>query len=98
MRAPILNQPLIAVVDGHIEKVDWDDRDNRPVWTGHIAQGKQRIGDRDVALDKADPIVRERRLRVAVDGLCLGTEVLHHCDVPLHKITLRRHEGSIFGE
>jgi hypothetical protein len=30
--------------------------------------------------------------------LRLGTEVLHHCDPPLQKVTLRRHEGSIFGE
>ncbi len=28
----------------------------------------------------------------------LGTEVLHHCNPPLQKVTLRRHEGSIFGE
>jgi hypothetical protein len=30
--------------------------------------------------------------------LRLGTEVLHHCDPPLQKVTLRRHEGSVFGE
>ncbi len=55
--------------------------------------------DRDIAFDEAHPVVGERGLRGAVDGLLrLGTEVLHHCDPPLQKVTLRRHEGSAFGK
>ena len=98
MRAPILDQPLTPVADGHVEKVDWDHGNDRPVRTVDIVQGKERVGDRDIGIDEADPIVGERRLRVAVDGLRLVTEVVHHCDPPLHEITLRRHEGSIFDE
>ncbi len=99
MRAPILNQPSIAVADGHEEKVDRYHGDDRPIWTVDIAHGKQRVNDRNIGFDEADPVVRERRLRGAVDGLLrLRTEVLHHCDPPLQKVTLRRHEGSIFGE
>ncbi len=98
MCAPILDQPFIAVADGHIEKVDRYHGDNRPIWTVDIAHGKQRVNDRNIGFDEADPVVRERRLRSAVDGLLrLRTEVLHHCDPPLQKVTLR-HEGSIFGE
>ena len=69
-----------------------------PIWTVDIVQGKERIGDRDIGFDEADPVVGERRLRAAVDGLRLGTEVLHHCDPTLQKVTLRRYEGSIFGK
>ena len=99
MRAPILDQPSIAVADGHVEKVDRYHGDDRPIWTVNIVHGKERVDDRDIGLDEADPVVGERRLRGAVDGLLrLGTEVLHHCDPPLQKVTYRRHEGSIFGE
>ena len=99
MRAPILDQPFIAVADGHNEKVDRYRGDDRPIWTVHIAHGKERVGDRDIRFDEADPIVGKRGLGGGVDGLLrLGTEVLHHCDPPLQIVTLRRHEGSIFGE
>jgi hypothetical protein len=95
MRAPILDQPLTPAADGHVEKVDRDHGNDRPIWTVDIVHGKVSVGDRDIGIDEADPIVGERRLRVAVDGLRLLTEVLHHCDPPLQKGTLRRHEGSI---
>ena len=99
MRAPILDQPLIAVADGHEEKVDRYHGNDRPIRTVDIVQGKKRIDDRDIGIDEADPIVGERRLRGGVDGLLrLGTEILHHCDPPLQKVTLRRHEGSILCE
>ena len=99
MRARILYQPSIGVADGHEEKVDRHRGDNRPIWTVDIAHRKQRVNDRDIGFDEADPVVGERRLSGAVDGLLrLGTEVLHHCDPPLQKVILRRHEGSIFGE
>src|SRR5438309_3232325 len=99
MRAPIFDQPLIAVAAGHVEKVDRDRRDDRPIRTVDIAHGKERVGNCDVRFDKADPIVGERRLRGGgYDLLRLGTEVLHHGDSPLQKITHRRHESSIFGE
>src|SRR5260370_42128885 len=99
MRAPILDQPSIAVADGHEEKVDRYHGDDRPIWTVDIAHGEQRVNDRDIGFDEADPVVGERRLRGAVDGLLrLGTKVLHHCDPPLQKLTLRRHEGSVFGK
>ena len=98
MRAPIFDLPSIGVTDGHVEKVDRYNGDDRPIWTVDIAQGKERVDDRDIGLDEADPVVGERRLRGAVDGFRLGTEVLHHCDVPLQKVTLRGHEGSVFGE
>src|SRR5882724_44395 len=99
MRAPILDQPLIAVADGHEEKIDRYHGNDRPIWTVDIAHGKECVGDRDIGFDEADPIIGERRLRVGVDCLLrLGTEVLHHGDSPLQKVTHRRHEGSIFGE
>lgn len=99
MRAPILDQPLIAVADGHEEKIDRYHGNDRPIWTVDIAHGKECVGDRDIGFDEADPIIGERRLRVGVDGLLrLGTEVLHHCDSPLQKVTHRRHEGSILCE
>src|SRR2546426_6339259 len=103
MRAPILDQPVIAVAGGHVEKVDRYHGDGRPIWTVDIVHGKERVDDRDIGFDEADAIVGERRLRATVDGLLgLGTEVLHHCDhhcdPPLQEVTHRRHEGSIFGE
>ena len=99
MRAPIFDLPSIAVPDGHVEKIDRNHGDDRPIGTVDIAHGKERVDDRDIRLDEADPVVGERRLRGAVDSLlCLGTEVLHHCDPPLQKVTLRRHESSVFGE
>src|SRR5262249_285341 len=73
--------------------------DDRPIWTVHIAHGKERVGNRDIRFDEAHPVVGECRLRGAVDGLLrLGTEVLHHCDSSLQKVPLRRHEGSTLGE
>ena len=75
MRAPILDQPLTPVADGHVEKFDRDHGNDRPVRTVDIVQGKERVGDRDIGIDEADPIVGERRLRVAADGLRLVTEV-----------------------
>ena len=98
MRAPILDQPVVAVTDGHEEEVDRYRGDDLTVRTVDIVQGKERVGDRDIGIDKADPIVGERSLRVAADGLRLLTEVVHHCDPPLQKATLRCHEGSIFDE
>lgn len=99
MRAPILDQPSIGVAHGHEEKVDWYYGDNRPIWTVDISHGKQSVNDRDIGFDEADPVVGERRLRRAVDGLLrLWTKILHHCDPPLQKVTLRHHEGSVFGE
>jgi len=99
MSAPILDQPFIAVADGHVEEIDRYRGDDRPIRTVNIVQGKQRVGDRDIWFDEADPIVGERRLRGGGYGLLrLGTEVLHHGDSPLQKITHRRHESSIFGE
>jgi hypothetical protein len=98
MRAAILDQPLIAVAHGHVEKVDRDHWDDRPVWTVDIAHGKDRVGDRDIGFDEADPVVGDRRLRGGSDGLLRLTEGLDHCDSPLQKVTHRRHEGSIFGE
>ena len=99
MRTPILDQPVIAVAGGHVEKVDRYHGDHRPIWTVDIVHGKERVADRDIGFDEADPIVGERRLSAGVDGLLrLRTEVLHHCDPPLQKVTHRRQEGSIFGE
>ena len=99
MRAPILDQPSIGVADGHEEKVDRYHGDDRSIRTVDVAHGKRCVDDRDIGFDEADTVVGERSLRVAVDGLLrLGTEVLYHGDVPLQKVTDRRHEGSIFGE
>ena len=42
--APILDQPSIAVADGHIEKVDRYDGDDRPIWAVNIVHGKERHG------------------------------------------------------
>ena len=99
MRAPILDQPSIGVADGHQEKVDRYHGDDRPIWTVGIAHEKERVDDRDIGFDEVDPVAGVRRLRAAVDGLLrLGTEVLHHCDAPLQKDTLRRHEGPVFSE
>src|SRR5262249_14744386 len=68
-------------------------------WTFDVAHRKERIGDRDIGFDEADAVVGERRLRGGGNGLLrLGTEVLHHGDVSLQKVTHRRHEGSILGE
>ena len=99
MRTPILDQPLISVADGHEEKVDRYRGDDRPIWTVDIAHGKERVGNCNIGFDETDTIVGERCLCTAVDGLLrLGTEVLHHGDSPLQKVTHRRYEGSIFGE
>ena len=62
MRAPILDQPSIAVADGHEEKVDRYHGDDRPVWTVDIAHGEQCVNDRDIVFDEADPVVGERGL------------------------------------
>ena len=99
MRTSILDQPLIAVARGHVEKVDRYHRDDRPIWTVDIVHGKNRINDRNIGFDEPDPVVGESRLRGAVDGLLrLRTEVLYHCDPPLQKVTHWRHKGSIFGK
>ena len=99
MRASILDQPVITVVNSNVEKVDRYDGDDLPVRTVDIVYRKHGVDNRDVGLDEADPVVREGRLRGAVDGLLrLRTEFVHHCDVPLQKMSLRRHEGSIIGE
>ena len=99
MRAPILDQPSIGATDGHQDKVNRYHGDDRSIWTVGIAHEKERVDDRDIGFDEVDPVVGERRLRAAVDGLLrLGTEVLHHCDSPLQKITLRRDEGSILAK
>ena len=99
MRTSILDQPSITMARCHVEKVDRYHGDDRSIWTVDIAHGKQRVDDRDIGFDEADPVVGERRLRAAVDGLLrFGTEVLHHCDSPLQKVAHRCHEGSIFGK
>jgi hypothetical protein len=98
MRAPILDQPLTTVPRGDVEKVDRYHGDDRPIRTVDIVQSKERVDDREIGFDEADPVVGERRLRVGVDRLCLGTEVLNHRDSPLQKVTHRRYECSIFGE
>src|SRR6266481_5639995 len=99
MRAPILDQPSIAVTDGHEEKVDRYHGDDRPIWTVDIAYCKESIGDRNIGFDEADPVIGERRLRGDVDGLLrLGTELLHHGDPPLQKVTLWRQKGTVFRE
>ena len=42
-RAPIFDQPFIAVMDRHEEKVDRYHRDDCPIWTVHIAHVKERV-------------------------------------------------------
>ena len=99
MRAPVLDQPLVAAADGYEEKVDRYHGDDLPVWSLNIVHGKERVGDRYIGFDEADPIVGERRLRGGGDSLLrLGAEVLHHCYSPLQEVPHRRHEGSIWGE
>src|SRR5215471_11314778 len=99
MRTPILDHPFIGVTRGNEEEVDRYQWNDRPVWTVDVAHGKERVGDRDIRFDEADPVVGERGLSGGVDGLLrLGTEVLHHCGPPLQKVALRCHEGSIFIE
>ncbi len=56
MRAPILDQPLIAVADRHEEKVDRYHGNDRPIWTVDIAHGKERVDDRNIGFDEADPV------------------------------------------
>ena len=51
MRAPILDQPLIAVTDGHEENVDRYHGNDLPVWTVHIAHGKECVDDRDIGFE-----------------------------------------------
>jgi hypothetical protein len=55
MRAPILDQPVIALMDGHEEKIDRYRGNDLPIRTVDIMQGKERIGDRDIGFDEADP-------------------------------------------
>jgi hypothetical protein len=57
MRAPILDQPFLAVARGHEEKVNRYHGDDGPIWTLDIAHGKQRVGNRDIGFDEADPVV-----------------------------------------
>lgn len=83
MRAAILDQPSPVVTDGHVVKVDWYRRDDLPVGNVDVVHGKERVDERNIGFDEVHPVVGERRLRPAVDGLlCLGTEVLHHGDIP----------------
>src|SRR5260370_24748668 len=99
MRAPILDQPMIAVTDGHVEKVDRYHGDNRRIWPVDVAHGEERVDDRDIGFDEADPLGRERRLRGAVDRLGrLTTDLLPHRDPPLPRVTPRRDRGSLFGK
>src|SRR5258708_20511973 len=94
-----MGQRSMGGAGGKVEKFDGYRGDDLSIWTVDIAHGKERIDDRHIGLDEADLVVGERRLRVAVDGMLrLGTEVLHHCDPPLQKVTSRRHEHSIFGK
>ena len=97
MLARVLDQPFIAVAGGHVENVERDHGDDRPIWTVDIAYGKDRVGDREVGFDETDPIVRECRLRGCGDRLLRLTEFLHHGGVPLQR-DHRRHERSVFGE
>jgi len=60
--APVLDQPVIVVSDGHIEKVDPYRGNDLSIRTVDIMQGKESIGDRDIGFDEADPVVGERRL------------------------------------
>jgi hypothetical protein len=55
MRATILDQPLIAVAGGHVEKVDRDRGDELPIRTGNVMHGKERVDERDIGLDEANP-------------------------------------------
>ena len=57
MRAAILDQPLIAVAGGHVEKVDRYHGNDLPIGAGDITHGKERVDERDVGLDEADPII-----------------------------------------
>ena len=52
MRASILDQPSITVTGGHVEEVDRDHRDDRPIRTVDTVQGEDRIDDRDIGLDE----------------------------------------------
>jgi len=57
MRAPILDQPSISLANGHEEKVDRYYGDDRPIRTVDIAHGKERVDDRNIGFDEADPVV-----------------------------------------
>ena len=57
MRASILDQPLIAVADGHVEKVDRYRGDDRAIRTVDIAHRKHCVGNCHIRIDEADPIV-----------------------------------------
>ena len=46
---------------GHVEKVDRYHGDDRPIWRVDIVRGKERVDDRDIGLDEADPVIGERR-------------------------------------
>lgn len=99
MRTPILDQPLISMAGGHVEKVDRDHADEFSIRASDIVHGKERIGDGDIRFDEADPVVRKDRLRGGSNGLLrLWTEVLHHVRSPLQKVTHGGDEGSMFSE
>jgi len=68
MRAPIFNLPFIAVAYGHVEEVDRYHGDDRPIRTADVAHREERVDERDIGLDEADPVVRECRSRGAVDS------------------------------
>src|SRR6516225_12348620 len=76
VRAPILDQPFIAVLAGNVEKVDWDQGDQLPIGTSDVAHSEERVDNRDPGFDEADPVVGECCLRGGRDGLLrLRTEV-----------------------
>jgi hypothetical protein len=51
---------LIAMANGHEEKVDRDHRDDLPIWTVDIAHGKERVGDRDRRLEYSWTAIAKR--------------------------------------
>jgi hypothetical protein len=61
MRASILDQPSITVTGGHVEEVDRDHRDDRPIRTVDTVQGEDRIDDRDIGLIRSKN--RQKRTR-----------------------------------
>jgi hypothetical protein len=61
MRATILDQPLIAVATGHVEKVDRDHGHDLPIRPLDIVHGKERLDESNIRFDDADPVVRPQR-------------------------------------
>lgn len=72
MRAPILDQPSIAMADGNVEEVDRYHWDDRPIWTVDIVHGKERVDIGNIGLDEADlrffpALARKRVFTTACD-------------------------------